>query len=142
MLGPAEHGRFFQKERRTMRRWMSSLALLALTLLPASGTFAAGKASGEAGMTVKGEVVDLACYVGHGAKGEMHKECAVKCAAMGQPVGILSTDGKLYVLVADHVDPSSYEKARKLAGEQVEIQGENAEKDGVNALTVHAVKKQ
>jgi hypothetical protein len=125
-----------------MRRWRSMVPVLALALLPASGMLAAGKAAGDSGMTLKGEVVDLACYVGHGAKGEMHKECAVKCAAMGQPVGLLSTDGKLYVLVADHVDPSSYEKARKLAGEQVEILGENAEKDGVNALTVHSVKKQ
>ncbi len=125
-----------------MQRWRSILPALALALLPAAGILAAAPPAADTDITVKGEVVDLACYIGHGAKGAMHKECAVKCAAMGQPVGLLSTDGKLFILVADHVDASPYEKARKLAGEQVEIKGEGAEKDGVNALVVHAAKKQ
>ena len=105
-----------------------------------SAALAAGQAA-SSDVTLKGELVDMACYIGHGAKGPMHKACAQKCADMGQPVGLLTSDGKLYVLVADHGDAGPFEKARKLAGEQAEIKGESAEKDGVNTLTVHDVKK-
>src|SRR5262245_22224253 len=97
--------------------------------------------SAEAGRTLSGEIVDLACYVGHGAKGPDHQKCAQKCAQMGQPVGLLATDGALYLLVADHSNPEPYRKARSLAGDSVEIQGEVAEKGGMKAVTVDDVKK-
>jgi len=97
--------------------------------------------SADAGLTVSGEVVDLACYVGHGAKGPDHQKCAQKCAQMGQPMGLLTADGSLYLLVADHSNPSPYSKARGLAGEQVEIKGEVSEKGGMKALTVDEVRK-
>ncbi len=121
----------------------SRLTVLALTLilLSAAATLAAAPPAASPDVTVTGEIVDLACYIGMGGKGAMHKPCAAKCAAMGQPVGVLAADGKLYLLVADHIDSSAYEKARKLAGEEVEIKGETAAKDGVNALTVHEVRK-
>ena len=128
-----------------LRRPLSVIAL-ALSLLSADGylrarSLAAPAAPESADVGVSGEVLDMACYIGHGGKGEMHKPCAAKCAKMGQPVGLLSSDGKLYLLVADHADAAPYEKARALAGEQVTIKGEVAEKDGVSALTVRDVKK-
>jgi hypothetical protein len=115
-------------------RFAVAFLLLATALAPA--LMAASDA-----VTVKGELVDMACYIGHGASGPEHAKCAAKCALMGQPVGLLATDGKVYLLVADHADGSGYEKARKLAGEKVEIKGEVNSKDGVNALTVNEVKK-
>jgi hypothetical protein len=81
--------------------------------------------------------VDLACCVGHGAKGPDHQ----KCAQMGQPLGLLTPEGKVYLLVADHAEPQAYDAARKLAGVQVGIRGEPMEKDGLTILTVHGVKK-
>jgi hypothetical protein len=92
-------------------------------------------------ITVKGEIVDLACYIAHGAKGPEHQKCAERCAAIGQPLGLLTPEGKLYVLVADHQDPSALVKAKKLAGEQVEMTGEPSERDGVAAIAVRTVKK-
>ena len=97
--------------------------------------------SGETGKPLSGEIVDLACYVGHGAKGPDHQKCAQKCAQMGQPLGLLTADGILYLLVADHTNPEAYRKARGLAGDSVEIQGEVSEKGGMKALTVDDVKK-
>ena len=118
------------------------LSLLAVLILSLASTIPGDEKHGmSADLSLRGEIVDLACYIGHGAKGPEHQKCAVKCAEMGQPLGLLTTDGKLYILVADHQDPSAFLKARKLAGEQVEMTGEPAEKDGVAALTVHAVKK-
>ncbi len=124
-----------------MLRRCATILALTLFLAPGAGILAAEQTAASSDATLSGEVVDMACYIGHGAKGEMHKACAAKCAAMGQPVGLLSSDGALYLLVADHVDSGAYEKARKLAGEQVEMKGEVAARDGVSALTVHDVKK-
>ena len=55
---------------------------LALPSLP----FAADeKAPAPKTQTVKGEIVDLMCYLDHLAKGEKHKGCAEKCIKVGGP---------------------------------------------------------
>src|SRR5262245_18133939 len=91
-------------------------------------------------VTLSGEVIDMACYVAHDAKGPDHKKCAQKCAQMGQPLGLLTADGKAYILVAVHADQAPYEKVRKLAGEKVTIKGETDSKDGMTTLSVKEVK--
>ena len=58
--------------------------------------------SGGATQSIKGEVVDLMCYLDHGAKGEKHKGCASKCIKSGGPVGLLTADNQLYLVVGDH----------------------------------------
>src|SRR4029453_12029691 len=114
-------------------------AVLALFLVSPAGGDHQHAASSD--ISLRGEIVDLACYLGHGAKGPDHQKCAAKCAEMGQPLGLLGEDKKLYILIADHQDPGAFLKARKLAGERVEMTGAPVEKDGVSALTVHDVKK-
>lgn len=117
-------------------------SLVAILIL--AGAFpllGAGTPGSPPDVTVRGEIVDLACYIAHGAKGPDHQKCAEKCAAIGQPMGLLTADGKLYILVADHQDPAGLQKAKKMAGEQVELTGEPSERDGVAAIAVRAVKK-
>ncbi|PYT11149.1 MAG: hypothetical protein DMF51_16325 [Acidobacteria bacterium] len=123
-----------------MKRVVLALLLATLIGIPAAAVFAAEKAAAPSDITLTGEVLDLACYVGHGAQGPDHASCAVKCAAMGQPLGLAASDGKVYLLLADHADSSAFTKVKTLAGKKVEIKGEPAEKDGINALTVHSVK--
>ncbi len=123
-----------------MKTLVAALALTALLCLTAGATFAAEKAAAPADVTLTGEILDLACYIGHGARGPDHAACAVKCAEMGQPVGLAASDGKVYILIADHADSSAFTKAKSMAGKKVEIKGEVAAKDGMNALTVHTVK--
>ena len=53
--------------------------------------------------TIKGEVVDLWCYMDHSARGEKHKACAVACAKMGNPIGIVDADGNVYVAVGSEL---------------------------------------
>jgi hypothetical protein len=49
-----------------------------------------------------GEVVDPACYLINGAKGEPHKECALACAKSGQTLAILEKKtNKLYLLCTE-----------------------------------------
>ena len=51
-------------------------------------------------VTVKGEVLDIACYIDHGAHGEKHAQCAATCIESGLPVGIKGEDGKQIHTVA------------------------------------------
>lgn len=84
----------------------------------------------------KGEVVDLACYVSQGAKGADHAGCAKSCVKNGQPMGLLTDDGTLVLLAADHKDGAPFEALKELAGEMAEVTGELAEKDGMKIVTV------
>jgi hypothetical protein len=119
----------------------SILIACALMVFPAMAPFADDKGHGGGPeTTITGEILDLACYVAHGAKGPQHQKCAAKCAEQGQPIGLLAQDGKVYVLFADHADSSAYEKAKGLAGRNAEIKGETASRDGINGLTVLAAK--
>ncbi len=92
-------------------------------------------------ITVKGEIVDLACYLDHGATGMKHQQCALTCLKGGQPMGLLAADGKVYLLLADHQDGKPFDEAKTYAALQVEITGPLAEKAGLTGLTVEKVKK-
>src|SRR5262245_48930857 len=122
-----------------MKRLIAALALTILACLATAPFLAAGKPA-AADVTLTGEVLDLACYIGHGAKGPDHAGCAQKCLDAGQPAGLAASDGKVYILMADHADPGAYTQAKSMAGKKVEIKGEVADKDGMHGITVHAVK--
>lgn len=124
----------------SLARRYAAIVVALLLLAPAAGLLASGDEAGPE-VTVKGEVLDLACYLAHEAKGPEHQKCALKCAEMGQPIGLLTGDGKVYLLVADHADQSAFEQAKKLAGEKVTIVGPVAGRAGMEALTVHKVSK-
>jgi len=108
--------------------------LVTIAAVPALADHQAG-----APTTVSGEVVDLACYF-HGGVGADHAPCAQRCARMGQPLGLLAADGKVYLLLADHADQTAFGKLKDLAGKKAEIKGEAQAKDGLNGLTVQSVK--
>ena len=99
-----------------------------LLALPVSSFAADDKGATQ---TVKGEVVDLMCYLDHGAKGEKHKGCAEKCIKSGGPVGLLSED-QLYLVIGDH-KPMNDELASK-AGETVTLKGKVVEKHGMKMI--------
>ncbi len=107
---------------------LSFLALLAVVGLTAIAD------SHEGSWT--GEVVDLACYVGNGARGSDHAGCAKSCVKNGQPMGLLTDDGTLVLLAADHKNGKPYEALKDLAGENAEVMGTLAEKDGMKVVTV------
>ena len=103
----------------------------------------AALASGEEGpkeVTVQGEVLDMACYIAHGAKGEDHAGCAKICVKGGQPMGLLTSDGTVYLLYAGHDDASAYDKTKDFAGKNVEIKGKAATKAGIKGIEVQSVK--
>jgi len=87
-------------------------------------------------ISVVGEVLDMACFMGHEAKGEKHASCAKKCVAGGAPMGLLTTDGKVMLLVADHSAEKAYEDLKAKAGENVTVTGAMFERGGLAALQV------
>ncbi len=91
-------------------------------------------------VTLKGELVDTGCYLGHGARGEKHKACATKCISGGMPMGLLTADGALYLLTMDHGNPDPYNQAKDLAAEMVEVTGPVFARNGMKAIEVTAVK--
>ena len=124
-----------------MKRFLSMLALVALTLIAVNAVAAGQQAKSVAKTrTVKGEIVDLGCYLGHGARGADHKSCATKCIAGGMPFGLLTADGKLYLLTLNHDDPDPYNRCKDLAAQTVEVTGTLMQRNGVMALDVSDVK--
>lgn len=121
-----------------MRKAIYLFLLAALVSL----TLAAYADEGSAG-TWTGEIIDVACYVSHGdgGRGPDHAKCAKGCIKGGQPMGLLTDDGTLYILAADHANGAPFEAAKELAGEMAEIQGTASEKSGVKMVTVTGAKK-
>lgn len=90
--------------------------------------------------TLTGEIVDTGCYLGHGAKGEAHKSCALKCIAGGMPMGLLVGD-TVYLLTMSHEDADPYNKAKEMAASMVEVTGPVHEMSGMKSIEVTAIKE-
>jgi hypothetical protein len=113
------------------------ISLLAFTFCVASLTsFGQNKKPA----TISGEVLDMACYSASGASGEGHKSCAAACIKGGAPMGVLTSDGKVYLLVENHDKKDAYAEAQKHAGEQITATGTLSDRGGLNALIVDEVK--
>ena len=123
----------------TKRKTWIGVALLALACGAAIGSAALAE-EGGAKVTVQGEVLDLACYVSHGAQGAEHAKCAQSCAKGGQPIGLLAGDGTVYLLYASHSDGAPFQQAREKAGTKVEITGVKGNKGGIQGLEVQSIK--
>lgn len=101
--------------------------------------------SGGKEITVKGELIDMSCFMAHEGKGKKHAECAKMCVVGGAPLGILTGDGKVYLLVEDHSSAKAkkpYMEAKKLVAETVTIKGDAYERGGVQAIVVESVSKE
>ena len=136
-----------------MTRTMTAVVLAAVL---SAGAYAAGghdhgkmekghqqgssAAAGET-VTLKGELLDMACYMAHEGKGEKHKKCAKSCVLGGAPIGLLSADGAVYLLVGDHANEKPYKAAQQLAGEQAKITGTVQKRGGVQAIVVSKTEK-
>ena len=124
-----------------MKRMLGVLAVLVAMAL-AVGVHADDKAMKAApkASVVKGELVDMGCYMGHEARGEKHKGCATKCVAGGMPMGLLSADNKLYLLTLNHDNADPVNQCKDLMAAQVELTGVVSERGGMRSIDVTGVK--
>jgi hypothetical protein len=56
-------------------------------------------------VTLVGEIVDYSCYLQLGKHGAKHRDCGQKCLRNGMPIGLLTKDGKLFLLMEEEHDP-------------------------------------
>ena len=114
--------------------------LVALMLAVSTSLWAADKMKKEKEVSLKGEVVDVACYIAQGARGDKHKDCAEACAKAGGSLGILTKEGKLYVslLPDDHTAGPNAMLMDHIA-ETVVAKGFVRSKGGVNAIMIKSV---
>jgi hypothetical protein len=96
-------------------------------------------------MTVVGEIVDYSCYLQVGKHGDKHRDCGQKCARNGQPVGLLTKDGTLYLLMDEEHNPrrDGLTKFRQAAVDHmahvVTVNGVYSEVEGQKALYVRTL---
>ncbi len=120
---------------------LTAVAFILLAIFLNSTAISQGKSESKPGnkVTLKGEVLDLACYVAHEAKGAGHKKCAETCIKGGAPIGILTDDGKVYLVVEDHKKPEPYEKLKGFAAEKVSITGIVYNRGGLPGVVLESV---
>src|SRR5437762_12769552 len=108
-------------------------------LLLVGGMWALAQPKGDP-VTLKGEVVDLWCYLEGGDHWADHKACGIECAKAGNPIGLLTDKGDIYVMMGmkDH-QPGREVLIDKMA-ETVTVEGTLVKKGGVQVVYVSSVK--
>ena len=97
--------------------------------------------------SVTGKVVDMTCYMKDKANnaGVDHKmpadtkECAIACAKKGQPLALLTSDGKVYT-IAGGLAADNNAKLIPHISHTVEITGDTMDMSGKLMITSAAVK--
>jgi hypothetical protein len=123
-----------------MRRIFAGLAAAAFVLALGAPAFAKTE-------TVKGQIVDQACYkmdktntgVDHKMPKGDTKDCAIGCAKAGRPLAVLTSDGKVYEIAGG----LAAEKNAKLIphiAHTVEITGDVMDHDGKMMISADSLK--
>jgi hypothetical protein len=116
-----------------MRKFLAGVSVLAFVVGLSAPAFAAA-------VTVKGELVDQNCFTKDAKnRGADHAACTKECAEKGQPVALVTSDGKVYTIAGG----LAADKNAKLIAHMthtVEITGEVSEANGKSTITADAVK--
>ena len=117
---------------RGIRGWVIALG--------GAAALASGPAA-RAGEKITGEVVDMSCYLHHPATstGSSHRKCAETCAKKGLPMGVLTGDKQVYLLLEDHDNPKAYAAALAKAAQQATVEGDKVSIGGVQGIVVENV---
>jgi len=105
---------------------------------PAAKATSAAPKSGPG--SIIGEVIDPACWVINGAKGEAHKECAIACAKAGQTLAILERKtNKVYILASERPGEDPNKGLIDYVGQAVLAKGKSYTRGGLSAIQVASV---
>ncbi len=123
---------------------MRQLTIAAIIAVAVAGSAWAGKGhldpSGKS-ETISGEMLDMACYMAHEGKGKKHAKCAGACVMGGASLGILTKEGKVYLVVGDHENEKPYLQAKALAGGEAKLTGTVFVRGGLTAIIVSKTEK-
>jgi len=98
-------------------------------------------------ITVVGEIVDFSCYLQLGKHGEKHRSCGQKCVANGEPIGLLTQKGELFMLMPEEHDPrrdgtvDAKASGSEHMGHIVEVNGTEASVGAYHAIYVQGLTK-
>jgi len=102
---------------------------------------AAGHAQPKgANVTIKGEAVDLWCYMEGGDRGAAKKECATACAKAGNAIGIVDANGAVYAVSGLQDHQPARDVLIERMNEPVEVAGTLVTKGGMKMIFVKSVK--
>ncbi len=122
------------------------ITALAIAGLCAFSTPALANENGER-ITVTGEAIDTWCYYSgvmggpDAVVGAAHHTCALWCSAGGIPVGLLTEDGTVYMVLKIEDDDHSNggDTQMSIASHAITADGVFYERDGINYLVVSKV---
>jgi hypothetical protein len=124
----------------------TALAVMAMMLLAGAQAVQAG-AAGEHDqekakeVTLKGEVLDMFCYMKHpeSGQGPDHAKCATSCINKGLPIGFLAEDGSVYLIIGKDHEPAA-EMVADFTGKQSLLTGTVFEHHGVKSIEIASIK--
>ena len=117
---------------------MARMQCLAVAMLLAALPLLAHKPKGAETITITGNVVGTACYLGHNSQGEGHTDRAIQCAKAGVPLAILDGESKtLYLPLSGH--HGANEKLIEHAEKTVRVSGKLIDKDGMKAISIESI---
>lgn len=120
-----------------LKRMLATTAVLALCALPLAAQGHAAMAGNE--MTITGQVIDLNCNTTNGASGASHKACAQACAKAGVPLGILASDGVIYVPVSSKPGDPQNSRLMDFAEAKVKVTGTHRFANGMHTIEIKTV---
>jgi hypothetical protein len=129
------------------RVWSRVLQLAAAIVISASVTALLMKwaerrnrpVTGAQEILVTGEVLDMTCYIAYNLSGPDHAECARVCIRNGEPAGIKTQDGKVYLLTGEP-GQSINAKLADYAAKVVTIKGKKSIRAGFAQLQVEEIR--
>ena len=120
-----------------LKRILATSAILGLCALPLRAQGHTATAGNE--MTITGAVVDLNCNTTNGAAGAGHKACAQACAKAGVPLGILSSDGTIYLPVSSKPGDPQNGKLEQYIESKVKVTGTHRMVSGLHTIEIKTV---
>lgn len=128
-----------------MKSLLASLGFALVASLSVTGS--ANAAATAKAVEIKGEVIDTWCFFSGVMGGEdavvgtAHHTCALWCAAGGIPVGVLTEEGDVYMVLKyegeDILEPS--DNIMEVQSDVITAKGMHYVRDGVNYLVVEQV---
>jgi len=117
------------------------LAIGLTAIVPRDSDGAAVTAKKTAAFVVRGEIVDLACYLPDGKKkGEAHQACAREGIAAGNPAGILTTSGELYLILGKDGKPAN-SLLEPFAAKYVRVAGKRCSRGRMQGIVLDKVEE-
>ena len=123
-----------------MRKLCATLTVVVFVLALGVVAFAAAQ-------TISGQLIDQTCYkmnksntgVDHKMPSGDEANCAATCAKMGQPVALLTSDGKVYTVTGDLAANNNAKLVPHLS-HKVELTGDVTEKGGTMTIAATNLK--